>query len=240
MKKLITFTFLLIGLTGFSQEETATEVTQSKKWAIKAGLMMTNVVSQNMDGFSGLESITASQGAISPYVGISGRFGKKFIFQPELILTYYKLDIAGGAFNNINSYYNTNTSVNYSGGVIKLSVPLLFKWKLSNKLNILSGITGSFSMINKDEGSIVKTSNDNLSSTSNTTVTSFKRGFSCSPEITLGLEYELNSNFYLETRFNFGLPFVRNWSDDAAIYESKNLVFRDRYSIHAGVGYYVF
>lgn len=234
MKKLITFTFLIIGLTGFSQEET-TESIQSKKWAVKAGLMMSSVVSEAVWQ---KRDVIQNEAPISPYVGIRGAFGKKFIFQPELLVSYYKLNIGGGVFNN-NSSYNENSTVNYNGDVLKLSVPLLVKFKVANKVSLHTGVTTSLLMINKDKGIVTRTI-DGIYSAPVTTTTAINPNISWNPAVTLGMEYELNSKFYLEARFNYSPAFTNGLSEDSNIYDSKDLGIREKNSINVGVGYYIF
>jgi len=234
MKKLSTLTLLLIGLIGFSQEEEETiEASQSKKWYIKAGVMMSSVSSYHSFGNNEL----SNEAPISPYIGIGGRFGEKIIFQPELLITHYSLDIGGSHSEFSNSYYS-NEIIRYNGGVTKISIPLIIKYEISTPVALFTGISTSALLINKDNG--VKNTSSSFNGNSYTDTKTFDRSFSWNPAIIFGFEYELNSNLSLEARFNYSPEFIYDISEDSNIYISSNIGIREKNNILIGANYTLF
>ena len=135
MKKLI-LTVLFFGLLslGYSQNDNASFV------FVKAGVSSNSIKDKALD-----------ENTISPYLGIGANLGKGLSFQPELLLSFYKLDISNTGFSGASS-----ESYTYNGGVTKISLPLLAKYTIAGKFGVLVGITPSSIFINKKKSIVNK------------------------------------------------------------------------------------
>lgn len=228
MKKLITLILLLVIVSVQAQEEELS----NKKWFAKAGLMLSSVSSYDNFGTGNLNS----DGSISPYIGFGRRFGEKVIFQPEILLTRYKLDI-GGSYSEGSSSYSFTESIRYTGGVFKISIPLAIKFSVSEKASLLTGLNTSILFINKNKG-VVNTSSS-LSGSSYNDQTKFDKSLSWNPAIILGGEYKLNSKIFFEARFNYVPEFIYDISEDSNIY-TGNIGIKEKSAFQLGVGYNLF
>lgn len=221
MKKLTLATFLFLGLIGFSQENTEEKFVNPSKLAVK--LAFSNIKYEDSEG--------KNENVFSPTIGISANFGKKVSFQPELLLSFNKLDMS----NEYYESYSNNTfrdTYKYDGNVLKISLPLLIKVNIVESFSLYSGVTPSVIILNKDKSEIIRGFESEL------TPYKMEKGSSFNGSVTLGVDYKINSKFFVDVRYNFTPSFLNEY-DFSVIYDS-NINLYEKSSLQIGLGYYLF
>jgi hypothetical protein len=225
--------FLFIWVIGFSQENTEEEITNHSKLAVK--FAFSNIKYEDTQG--------ESENAFSPTIGFSANFGKKVSFQPELLVSFNKLDISNDDYESIgygDFSYGFINRYKYDGSVLKISLPLLIKVNVAESFSLYSGVTPSIIIINKDKGEITYGSRTETTNGYEWNYNSrkFDTGSSFNGGVTLGVEYKINSKFFVDARYNFTPSFLNDY-DDTVIYSGR-LSFYEKSSLQIGVGYYLF
>ena len=218
MKKLITFTFLLIGLTGFSQEET---IASKLKFGVKTGLNISSTsLNMDLDLFPGesydVKSKTGFQiGGIANY-----QLQEKIQLQTELLFSQLGYEILFKRDESFGDTYRSTDSykLNY------LQIPIIAKYNIYDNLYIEGGIETSILLSGKLEFEYVEDNvgEDNDYTGSDTYNLKSDEGFDVNSidfGLNIGLSYEYKK-FLVTARYSLGLTNVNSipsddfWVDD--------------------------
>lgn len=204
------FALVLLGMT-FSV------YSQSNNLAfVKAGINSNSIQDEGL-----------KENTVSPFVGVGLNFGDKLSFQPELLLNIYRLDVQNSGNDGLK--YD---DYRYNGNVIKVSLPLLVKYEIIERLSAFTGVTPSLILINKDKSEYKYSIRESASSPYK-----FDNDTSFNGAITIGAEFKIKSNFFIDARYNFSPTFMNEMSDDAVIFSTGILDLHEKSSIQIGLGY---
>ncbi|WP_157208564.1 outer membrane beta-barrel protein [Mariniflexile maritimum] len=161
-------------------------------------------------------------------IGMGFHFGQTSVFQPELNFGVYKLDISNSGNDGI--LFEDYT---YNGSVFKLSIPLLFKQLIADKISLIAGITPSMLFINKDKMELTRI-NGGYDKSSFATI----KEISANGAFTFGGEYSINDRLILEARYNF-TPIFFTELDGFNIVDTSEFKLYESRSIQLGLKYIV-